>query len=297
MLEIKLRARAKINLSLDVIGKRPDGYHDLCMVMQTLALYDGVYIKKIEKPVVRLKTNLNWLPTDQRNLASRAAMLLREKFQIPEGVFILLEKRIPVAAGLAGGSADCAAVLVGMNRLFQLGLTQKQLMEIGLTLGSDIPYCIMRGTALAQGRGEQLKRIQPPCPPFFVTLVKLPVNVSTAYVYQHLQLHSIEKRPDTEKMLAAISAGDITAISKQLGNVLETVTIPLYPQIQQIKQALIANGAAGALMSGSGPTVFGLFENKEQAQHAAQVVEDTLGIKDLIVIVTNIWGKPERRGV
>lgn len=295
MHELKLRARAKINLTLDVIGKREDGYHNLCMVMQTLALYDGVYMKKIEKPVVRLKTNLAWLPTDQRNLASRAAMLLREKFHIPEGVFILLEKRIPVAAGLAGGSADCAAVLVGMNRLFKLGLTQRELMEIGLTLGSDIPYCIMRGTALAEGRGERLRRITPPCPPCHVVLAKIPVNVSTAYVYQHLDLKSITKRPDTNKMLDAIAQGDIRAVGENLENVLESVTIPLHPAIQKIKDTLIAKGAMGALMSGSGPTVFGLFEDKATAKEAASALSNELGLKDLIVIVTTIWGQPGRR--
>ena len=296
MYEIKLRARAKINLTLDVTGRRENGYHDLLMVMQTLALYDGVYIKKIEKPTVRLKTNLSWLPTDQRNLASRGAMLLRERFHIREGVFILLEKHIPVAAGLAGGSADCAAVLVGMNKLFQLNLSLKELMEIGLTLGTDIPYCIMRGTALASGLGEDLQRIEPVCPAFSVVLVKPPVNVSTAFVYQHLDLNHIYTHPDTHQMLAAIRRQDAEGICAHLENVLETVTIPLYPQIQQIKNRLIALGAKGALMSGSGPTVYGLFENKTKAEAAAFAMKQESLHKDDTIIVTKIWGHEERRG-
>lgn len=172
--EIRLKARAKINLTLDVTGKREDGYHLLETIMQTVALYDGIYMKKLEKPVIKLKTNLPWLPTDARNLAWKAANLMRETFGIKEGVFIEIDKRIPVAAGLAGGSTDCAAVLVGMNRLFGLGLSEAQLEEVAGRLGSDIPYCIRRGTVLCEGVGEVMTNVAHPCPDCYVVLAKLP---------------------------------------------------------------------------------------------------------------------------
>ena len=175
--EIRLKARAKINLTLDVTGKRPDGYHELRTIMQTLSLYDGVYIKRIAKPRIKVKTNLFWLPVDERNLAWKAAELMRKRFGIRDGVFIEIDKRIPVAAGLAGGSADCAAVLVGMNRLYELGLSERQLEGLAGMLGSDIPYCVRRGTVLAEGVGDILKPVEYPCPFCRVVLAKLPVPV------------------------------------------------------------------------------------------------------------------------
>ena len=294
MKEIRLKARAKINLTLDATGKREDGYHTLKMIMQTVALYDGVYLKKIEKPVIKIKTNLEWLPIDERNLAYRAAQLLRKAYDIKEGVFIQLDKKIPVAAGLAGGSADCAAVLFGMNRLFRLGISEKEMMEFGLQLGTDIPYCIMRSTALAEGVGEVLTPIEPSCPKFHVVLAKLPVSVSTAFVYQKLSLETLENHPDTEEMLRCIQNQDVEGIGKNLCNVLETVTIPLYPKIQKIKEDLVKMGAEGALMSGSGPTVFGIFKDKDKAKKAASVVRRTYRIKD--VFVTEIYNEMQKRG-
>lgn len=294
MKEIRLKARAKINLTLDVTGKRQDGYHTLKMLMQTVKLYDGVYLKKIEKPVIKMKTNLEWLPVDEKNLAYRAAQLLRDACDIKEGVFIQLEKRIPVAAGLAGGSADCAAVLFGMNRLFSLGLSQKELMGFALQLGTDIPYCLMRGTVLAEGVGEVLTPVTPPCPPFHVVLAKLPVGVSTAFVYQNLTLSGETEHPNTEQMLECIKNQDIGGIGKNLSNVLETVTIALHPKIQKIKEDLMEMGAEGALMSGSGPTVFGIFRNKEQAKKAARFLRRRYRIKD--VFVTEIYNELKKRG-
>ena len=187
MKEIRLKARAKINLTLDVTGKREDGYHLLQTIMQTVALYDGIYMKKMEKPEIKLKTNLHWLPTDERNLAWKAANLMRETYGIEEGVFIEIDKRIPVAAGLAGGSTDCAAVLVGMNRLFDLHLSQKKLEELAGRLGSDIPYCVRRGTVLCEGVGEIMTDVEHPCPDCHVVLAKLPVSVSTVSVYKGLK--------------------------------------------------------------------------------------------------------------
>lgn len=295
MKEIRLKARAKINLTLDVTGKREDGYHELRTIMQTVALYDGVYMKKLEKPEIKVKTNLFWLPTDERNLAWKAAALMRERFGIAEGVFIQIDKRIPVAAGLAGGSADCAAVLVGMNRLFGLRLSQKQLEEIGGELGSDIPYCIRRGTVLAEGVGDKLTEISCPCPVCHVVLAKLPVSVSTAAVYKGLRWQEVPEHPDTEGMLQAMAAGDLPKMGGLLCNVLETVTIPMHPTIGKMKGRLLELGALGALMSGSGPTVFALFEEQATAKAAAAAIRQEFRLRD--VPVTKIYRVArERKG-
>ncbi len=297
MEEIRLKARAKINLTLDVVGKRENGYHELKMIMQTVGLYDEIKIKRIAENEIRLYSNVGWLPTDEKNLAWRAANLMRQEYGIKEGVCITIDKRIPVAAGLAGGSADCAAVLVGMNQLFNLGLSYQKLEQLALTMGTDIPYCVRRGTVLAEGLGEVLTNVRPACPICHVVLAKLPVGVSTAKVYQNLQWDKIQKHPDTKAMLEAIAEHDIAKIGQLLGNVLEDVTIPMVPKIAEIKQVLLQNGAAGALMSGSGPTVFALFTEKETAKNAAKIVRQTFGIKD--VFVTKIYHvsreKQERR--
>ena len=235
MREIRLKARAKINLTLDVTGKREDGNHLLETIMQTEELYDGINMKKLEKPVIKLKTNLPWLPTDARNLAWKAANLMRETFGIKEGVFIEIDKRIPVAAGLAGGSTDCAAVLVGMNRLFGLGLSEAQLEEVAGRLGSDIPYCIRRGTVLCEGVGEVMTNVAHPCPDCYVVLAKLPVSVSTASVYKQLRWQEIEQHPDAKAMLKAMEEKDVAKMGKLLSNVLETVTIELHPRNRKNK--------------------------------------------------------------
>lgn len=295
MKEVRLKARAKINLTLDVTGKREDGYHELRTIMQTVALYDGVYMKKLEKSEIKLKTNLFWLPTDERNLAWKAAALMRERFGIAEGVFIQIDKRIPVAAGLAGGSADCAAVLVGMNRLFGLRLSQKQLEEIGGELGSDIPYCIRRGTVLAEGVGDKLTETPCPCPFCHVVLAKLPVSVSTAAVYKGLRWQEVTEHPDTEGMLQAMAAGDLPKMGGLLCNVLETVTIPIHPTIGKMKERLLELGALGALMSGSGPTVFALFEEQAMAKAAATAIRQEFHLRDVLVTKTYRVAR-ERKG-
>ena len=282
MKEIRLKARAKINLTLDVTGKREDGYHLLETIMQTVALYDGIYMKKLEKPEIKLKTNLYWLPTDERNLAWKAANLMRETFGIAEGVFIEIDKRIPVAAGLAGGSTDCAAVLVGMNRLFDLHLSQKELEELAGKLGSDIPYCVRRGTVLCEGVGEIMTDVEHPCPDCYVVLAKLPVSVSTVSVYKGLKWDQVEAHPDTEAMLKAMEEKDVTKMGQLLCNVLETVTIEMHPEIAKIKERLMELGAEGALMSGSGPTVFALFKERDKARKAAAQVKKEFELKDSV---------------
>ena len=267
MKELKLKAMAKINLGLDVLRKREDGYHDLRMIMQTVRLYDRVQLTVTEAPGIRVKTNLSFLPVNKDNLVYRAAKLLMEEFEVKKGLFIQLEKRIPVAAGLAGGSSDAAAVLVGVNRLFGLGLTQKELMERGVRLGADVPYCILRGTALAEGIGENLTVLPAPVP-CHVLLAKPKIHVSTKFVYGNLRADELEEHPDIDGQIDALKAGDLYGLAERMGNVLETVTIPAFPVIQEIKEEMKRMGAVNAMMSGSGPTVFGLFDDKGKARKA-----------------------------
>ena len=284
--EIRLKARAKINLTLDVTGKREDGYHLLETIMQTVQLYDGIYMKKLDKPEIKLKTNLPWLPVDERNLAWKAANLMRETYGIKGGVFIEIDKRIPVAAGLAGGSTDCAAVLVGMNRLFDLRLSERELEELAGRLGSDIPYCVRRGTVLCEGVGEIMTNVEHPCPECYVVLAKLPVSVSTVSVYKGLKWDQVEEHPDTQAMLDAMAEGDVAKMGRLLCNVLETVTIEMHPKIAEIKTRLMELGAEGALMSGSGPTVFALFKDREKARKAAALVKREFALKDSVATKT-----------
>ena len=267
MKEIRMKALAKINLGLDVVKKREDGYHEVRMIMQTVKLYDQIDIHKMDKPGIRLKTNLQYLPVDENNLAYRAARLLIEEFGIPKGVSIRLRKVIPIAAGMAGGSSDAAAVLVGLNRIFQLGLTKQELMERSVKLGADVPYCILRGTALAEGIGEKLTRL-PAMPKCHVLIAKPGIHVSTKMVYTNLRADELVSHPDIDGQIAAIRERDLRRAAELMGNVLETVTIPAYPVIGKIKEKMMPCGALGAMMSGSGPTVFGLFEDEEKARYA-----------------------------
>lgn len=283
---INVKARAKINLTLDVTGVRDDGYHDLKMIMQTIELYDKVYVKAIEKPYIKIKSNFEWLPTDERNLAYKAADILRKRYGIKKGVFIELTKSIPVAAGLAGGSADCAAVLYGMNVLFGLDINRTELMKIALELGSDVPYCLMRGTALAEGRGEILTRLSP-CPKSWVVLAKPPVGMSTASVYKAIDAIGTYEHPDTVSMINAIESGKIRPVANNLFNVLENVSIPMCGMIGDLKHAMNECGAIGSLMSGSGPTVYGLFEKRTFAENAVAVIKKDFEIKD--VFLTRIY--------
>ena len=267
--KMELKALGKINLGLDVLGRRENGYHDVRMVMQTVYLYDQIVITKTKQPGVKAETNLFYLPVDENNLACRAAKMLIDEFNITEGVHISMDKKIPVSAGMAGGSADAAAVLFGVNKMFGLGLSKQELMERGVRLGADVPYCIMRGTALSEGIGEILTPL-PPMPQCRVLIAKPAVSVSTKHVYESLNLPSLgaEAHPDIDAMRAAIEKKDLSGVVSQLGNVLETVTIPENPVIQTLKDKMREMGADGSLMSGSGPTVFGLFTNQTAAQAA-----------------------------
>ena len=272
--EISLKALAKINLGLDVLGKREDGYHEVRMVMQTIHLYDRVEIKKTRSPHIHVETNLYYLPVNEVNLVYRAAKLMKDEFQIKEGVRIVLQKFIPVAAGLAGGSSDAAAVLVGMNRIFNLGLKQNKLMELGLKIGADVPFCIMRGTALAEGIGEKLTAL-PPMPKCPVLIAKPAISVSTKAVYEGLKLYDGMEHPDIDGVMEGIQQKDLKGVASHMGNILETVTIPMYPVIEDIKKLMLENGALNAMMSGSGPTVFGLFPNEKEIRRAYEALKQS----------------------
>ena len=266
---ITLKALAKINLGLDVLGTRDNGYHDVRMVMQTIYLYDNVTLRKTEEPGIQLETNLFYLPVDEENIAYKAAKLLMDEFKITEGVHITLDKHIPVAAGMAGGSSNAAAVLVGMNKLFDLRLSQRELMERGVSLGADVPYCVMRGTVLAEGIGEILTPL-PPLPKCYVLIAKPGISVSTKMVYDKLDSKPIEKHPDIDGILEGLEAQDLRKVASTMGNVLEAVTIEAYPVIEEIKDAMKEAGALNAMMSGSGPTVFGIFDDKQTAKMAKE---------------------------
>lgn len=266
---LELKAYAKINLGLDVVRKREDGYHEVRMIMQTVGIFDRIDLIRTAEPGIQVETNLYYLPTNENNLVYKAAKLLMDEFQITEGVQIRLRKFIPVAAGMAGGSSDAAAVLFGVNKMFRLALNTAQLMERGVKIGADVPYCILRGTALSEGIGEILTPL-PPVPQCQVLIAKPAISVSTKFVYDNLHANALkpDQHPDIDGILQAIRDQDIYGIAGRLGNVLETVTIKEYPIIQQIKDTMLESGAIGALMSGSGPTVFGLFTNPKAAQTA-----------------------------
>ena len=274
MKDISVKALAKINLGLDVVRRREDGYHEVRMVMQTVHLFDRLEMAKNSSGEISITTNLSFLPTNRNNLIYRAAELLREEFQIKDGLTINLHKHIPVAAGMAGGSTDAAAVLYGMNRMFDLGLKREELMERGVKIGADVPYCIMRGTALAEGIGEKLTALPPmvKCP---VLIAKPQISVSTKFVYENLRLNDKTVHPDIDALVENIRKKDLNAVASEMGNVLETVTIPNYPVIAQIKEHMLEQGAVGAMMSGSGPTVFGLFEDGDTAVAAYEKMKES----------------------
>ena len=266
---MRLRAMAKINLALDVLGRRPDGYHDVRMIMQTISMYDALDIQIKKEPGIELSTNLPYVPADSRNLAYKAADLLMQEFHIKEGLQIHLEKFIPVSAGMAGGSSDAAAVLVGVNNLFRLGLSQEELMKRGSMLGADIPYCVMRGTALAEGIGEKLTPL-PSVPECFVLVGKPPVSVSTKAAYESLRLDAIDQRPDIDGMIESLKAGDLRGITSRMQNVFQPGISEAHPVIGDIIKLMEENGAMKAIMSGSGPSVFGVYERRKDASNAAE---------------------------
>lgn len=262
----KIDAHAKINLGLDVIRKRPDGYHDLKMLMQMIGLHDTLTFDISDGDSITMTCSNPDLECDDRNLVIKAVRLIANTYDIHKDIHIHLEKNIPVAAGMAGGSTDGAAALIAMNDIFELGLTKDELMKYGVTLGADIPFCILGGTALAEGIGDILTPVSAPADAH-ILIVKPQISVSTGFVYGNLKLDEGTVHPDIDRIMEVlpVSTSEMGAI---LGNILESVTIPAYPIIEEFKKCMLKNGAAGSLMSGSGPTVFGIFDNKEDASNA-----------------------------
>ncbi|MBC8080559.1 MAG: 4-(cytidine 5'-diphospho)-2-C-methyl-D-erythritol kinase [Gorillibacterium sp.] len=259
------KAPAKINLSLDVLHKRPDGFHEVEMVMTMVDLADRLEMQELDRDTIIISSQAGYIPLDEKNLAFQAAKLIKDRYEVRQGVYLHLDKKIPVAAGLAGGSSDAAATLRGLNKLWRLGISEAEMMKLGEVLGSDVPFCVSGGTALAQGRGEKLTRLEPP-PQSWVILAKPPINVSTADVYGKLKAAEIRRHPNTQAVLAAIENKDFEALCGSLGNVLEEVTLEHYPEVSQLKDCMRRLGAEGVLMSGSGPTVFGLVTKEIKAE-------------------------------
>lgn len=282
---LDLNALGKINLGLDVLGKRENGYHDVRMVMQSVYVYDRICVEKKREAGIELSTNLGYLPVNENNLAYKAARLLMDEFSIREGVKIYLEKHIPVAAGMAGGSSDAAAILHGLNRMFELGLSKEDLMKRGVELGADVPYCIIRGTALAEGIGEVLTPLAK-IPKCFALIAKPSVFVSTKTVYEKLDALEIVEHPDIDGIIEGLNRGDLDKICGCMGNVLEKVTIEDYPIIEEIKNVMKETGAINAMMSGSGPTVFGIYKERKQAKAAGEKIR-ALGLAKQLY-VTNM---------
>lgn len=289
---MRLRAMAKINLGLDVIRKREDGYHEVRMIMQTIRMYDVLDIRKKQNPGISLSTNLPYVPSDERNLVYKAAKLLMDEFDIKEGLSMRLSKSIPVAAGMAGGSSDAAAAFVGVNRLFRLGLSQEELMERAVRIGADVPYCIMRGTALAEGIGEKLTPLSA-MPEGYVLIGKPGTNVSTKTAYENLKLDAVEKRPDIDGMIQDIQNKDLYSMTEKMVNVFEPGLMEKYPVIGEIRDFMEERGALKAMMSGSGPTVFGIFDSKEKMNAAAAALRKTGLAKT--VFAAGIYNRSEQQ--
>lgn len=280
--EVTLYGRAKINLSLDVLEKLENGYHSLDMTMQSVNICDTLRIRKTFADNIRIYTNLSWLPTDERNLVYRTAKLLKEQYKIEDGIEITLQKKIPVSAGLAGGSTDCATTLIGIRNLFRLPISNDELKEIGKTLGADVPFCLQRGTARAKGIGEELTSL-PTFPYSYIVVVKPVVSISTADTFQRLDINNLKKRPDTEQLIYYMGKGDLEGLSANLCNVLEEISIKRFPIIKNLKDKMIENGALGSLMTGSGSAVFGIFRTKKQAVQASINIKRNLPVSDIFV--------------
>lgn len=263
-MKIMEKAAAKINLTLDVLNKRDDGYHEVEMIMTMVDLADRIEMQELPRDTIIISSQAGYIPLDEKNLAFQAAKLIKDRYDVRQGVYIHLDKKIPVAAGLAGGSSDAAATLRGLNRLWQLHIPTEELQKLGAELGSDVPFCVTGGTAIARGRGEKLEPIGSP-PPCWVVLAKPPINVSTSEIYGKLDARTIERHPPTPKVLEAIANKDFDAMCAGLGNVLEEVTLRLYPEVRQLKKCMEHLGADGVLMSGSGPTVFALAAKRSKA--------------------------------
>ena len=280
---LQLKAYAKVNLGLDVIGRMENGYHEVRMIMQTIRLFDRITMERNTSGRITISTNLPYLPVGESNLVYRAIDMIREQYHIKDGIHADIYKKIPVAAGLAGGSTDAAAAFVGMNQMFELGISQKTLTEHAVSLGADIPFCIMRGTALSEGIGEVLTPLSP-MPGCWFLVVKPVFSMSTRFVYEHLNLNEDTPHPDIDGIRQALASKDLTGITSRMGNVLEEVTRQHYPEIEQIKECMLEKGALGALMSGSGSTVFGIFTDKEDAEHAADACRQRFAIRQTAIV-------------
>lgn len=281
MKEYQIKAYAKINLSLDVLGRLPNGYHEVRMIMQTVGIFDELIFTRTGRGIC-ITSDCGELPLDEHNLIYKAIRLMQEEYGIEGGVSVRLKKNIPIAAGMAGGSTDAAAALKAVNRLFDLGLPFRELMRLGMRLGADVPYCVMGGTALAEGIGEKLSPL-PNAPQCVLLVAKPDISVSTKYVYEHLDETCGIRHPDVDGMAEAIRQGSLMGVTERLGNVLETVTVKVCPIIDTIKGRMRELGAEGSLMSGSGPTVFGIFTEQEKARTACQTIEKEGLAKQLFV--------------
>ncbi|MCI9675075.1 MAG: 4-(cytidine 5'-diphospho)-2-C-methyl-D-erythritol kinase [Lachnospiraceae bacterium] len=280
-MKFQMKAHAKINLGLDVVGKLPNGYHEVRMVMQTVGIYDELTFSRTECGIM-VTTDSEELPIEEDNLIYKAANLMKDKYDIREGIHIHLQKNIPIAAGMAGGSADAAAAMKGISRMFGLDTSLLELMELGASIGADVPYCVIGGTALAEGIGEKLTPLEP-APECFVLVAKPDINVSTRYVYERLNVAAIEKHPDIDGMVAAIGKGSLQGILDRMENVLESVTVQEYPVVDALKQRMKELGAVNSLMSGSGPTVFGIFLEKRLAEAALDRLDQEQLAKQIFV--------------
>lgn len=289
--KIVMRSYAKVNITLDTLRKRDDGYHDVKMIMQSVSLYDKITIRKSSR--IKISTNLKFLPTNEKNIAYKAAALFAENYPECRGAEIDISKRIPVSAGLAGGSSNAAAVLVGLNKLYGCPFTEEKLLELGGRLGSDVPFCITGGTALSEGRGEILTPLTPLPKDTVFLVAKPPVHVSTAEVYGKLNANKLAEHPDTAGCITAIEKGDINGVAIRMFNVLETVTAPEHPAIGELKLKMIRLGALGSVMSGSGPSVIGIFKNKTDAINAKKEISESL--RDVFVATAVSCGTEEFR--
>lgn len=274
MQSVIIKAMAKVNLGLDVLRRRENGYHDVKMVMQTVNLYDTLTLEEREDTQIVITSNVGELPLSEDNLIYKAAKLLFAAAGVEKGVQIHLDKQIPIAAGMAGGSTDAASALIGLNELFKFGFNKEKLAEIGVKIGADVPYCIYGGTYLSEGIGEVLTKL-PDAPDCYVVIAKPEIGVSTKYVYENLHIETVTDHPDVDGMVEAIKDGSLDKVTAKMANVLERVTIGRYPEIARMKACLEENGAEKALMSGSGPTVFGIFKEEEIAAKALDKLNET----------------------
>lgn len=277
------RASAKINLAIDVLRKRPDGYHDVSMIMQSVALYDTITVRAL-KGDIRVASNNGRIPANKENIAYKAAEYLKMKYNVKEGVLISIDKTIPIAAGLGGGSADAALTLKLLNKAWNLRLSKNEILEAGKKLGSDVPFCIQGGTALAEGLGEKLT-VLPGIPDCLILLAKPDVSISTKEVYEGIIIEDINRRPDIKGMIKNINERNLKGIAANMCNVLETVTIKKCPQIEELKEKFMEYGALGSMMSGSGPTVFGVFKDTATAYNAYDHIKDM--VSEVFVVKTS----------